>query len=70
MQTRYEVNRLSKNNLSAAYEKLIPIITHQIKSKEIGADPLIRSNSEHIKSLDEQLTLSNDIFSYLKRNTQ
>lgn len=69
MQTRYEENRLSKNNLSAAYEKLIPIITHQIESKEIGTS-LIRSNNERVESLDEQRTLSNDVFSYLKRNSQ
>ena len=34
MQTSYEVNRLTKNYLSSAYEKLVPIIRQRIKSNE------------------------------------
>jgi hypothetical protein len=70
MQIRYEINRLSKNHLSAAYEKLIPVITHQIESKEISENHLNRSDIKHTESLDEQFTLSNDVFSCLKRNNQ
>lgn len=34
MQISYEANRLAKNYLSLAYEKIVPIIKHQIKSDE------------------------------------
>jgi hypothetical protein len=32
MQISYEANRLANNYLSSAYEKLVPIVKHQIKS--------------------------------------
>lgn len=70
MQTRYEINRLSKNHLSSAYEKLLPIIMHQIESKEISENHLKRSDIKHTDSLDEQFTLLNDVFSCLKRSNQ
>ncbi len=70
MQIRYEINRLSKEHLSAAYEKLLPIITHQIESKEIDGNHLNRADVEHAENLDEQFSVTNDAFSSLKRNKQ
>ncbi len=54
MQTRYEVSRLSKNYIPAAYEKLIPIIAQQIESKE--------KDNNSLELLDAG--------AYLKRNNQ
>jgi hypothetical protein len=48
MQTSYEGNRLAKNYLSAAYEKLVPIIKQQIKSNE-KEDHIVEENIQNLK---------------------
>ena len=68
MQIRYEVNRLSKNYLSRAYEQLVPIITHPIESQE-RANGYFDSADKQLKVSEEEY-LSEGLSSHLKRNKQ